>query len=80
MFRSPSTRREWIEIRCTVRVCSQQQRSPSTRREWIEIKTVDDMHTTVTTSPSTRREWIEIPVMLRLKASYIVSLHPEGVD
>ena len=35
-FQSPSTRREWIEIRL-LRMSSALVVSPSTRREWIEI-------------------------------------------
>ena len=58
--RSPSMRREWIEIMETVYLCLDGE-SPSMRREWIEMADRGAGNTTVE-SPSMRREWIEILV------------------
>ena len=60
-YRSPSMRREWIEI---VGLCcalsASGSPSPSMRREWIEILQVVRRLTPRRLSPSMRREWIEI--------------------
>ena len=40
---SPSSRRAWIEIRCTRRGRRLRRRSPSSRRAWIEIGFWDDL-------------------------------------
>ena len=37
LIRSPSMRREWIEMYCPSIVIIQNSMSPSMRREWIEI-------------------------------------------
>ena len=79
-FRSPSMRREWIEMNhcCKVLVSLL---SPSMRREWIEIR--QSMHRWLSgiRSPSMRREWIEISTVLTRAARLsAVSLHAEGVD
>ena len=56
--KSPSTRREWIEIG-GANTAQAVYWSPSTRREWIEIGAVAYMRRRIL-SPSTRREWIEM--------------------
>ena len=56
--RSPSMRREWIEIDSPGWRVSRY-RSPSMRREWIEIHS-PDMTASLYLSPSMRREWIEM--------------------
>ena len=57
--RSPSARREWIEIASACSCSSASRESPSARREWIEIVIPRDRRFRVE-SPSARREWIEI--------------------
>ncbi len=59
--RSPSMRREWIEIIAVTVGIAFLQRSPSMRREWIEILIHDYFFAKTLESPSMRREWIEIP-------------------
>ena len=56
--KSPSTRREWIEM-MVQRMGIVETLSPSTRREWIEMSSTS-INTASSASPSTRREWIEI--------------------
>ena len=56
---SPSTRREWIEMRQTAKGETHVQ-SLSTRREWIEIIVQRMLQRVQRSSLSTRREWIEI--------------------
>ena len=57
--RSPSMRREWIEMDVLMLVKPSIRMSPSMRREWIEIHHIFRDHS-VQTSPSMRREWIEM--------------------
>ena len=76
--RSPSTRREWIEIRLHLSNANNFL-SPSTRREWIEIVWLH-WASGVGESPSTRREWIEILLISIILTLLLVSLHTEGVD
>ena len=57
--KSPSMRREWIEIIIKI-LWSKQPESPSMRREWIEIVRVSISTRSFLRSPSMRREWIEI--------------------
>ena len=58
-IRSPSIRREWIEM-YTKNINRQSNRqSPSIRREWIEISN-HSPNVWEFPSPSIRREWIEI--------------------
>ena len=57
--KSPSMRREWIEI-CGGFHRGHVDRSPSMRREWIEIRDVIDKIHMGEKSPSMRREWIEM--------------------
>ena len=76
--KSPSTRREWIEMsRGAFKMYSLM--SPSTRREWIEMLTLSARPSSGM-SPSTRREWIEILLMYKFLTKGRVSLHTEGVD
>ena len=58
-FRSPSTRRAWIEILTAADMAVNLPMSPSTRRAWIEIKQSKRAQRP-SVSPSTRRAWIEI--------------------
>ena len=76
--RSPSMRREWLEM---VLVLSTAffTASPSMRREWIEIQRSLKAPKTIA-SPSMRREWIEIFVRIPIRRTTMVSLHAEGVD
>ena len=76
---SPSTRREWIEIKAAEIRSESSCSSPSTRREWIEIGSCLTCSTD-RPSPSTRREWIEIEVVKHTIPTSVVSLHTEGVD
>ena len=78
-YRSPSTRRAWIEISTRSESVPAVVRSPSTRRAWIEIK-YTPLEQASPQSPSTRRAWIEIRVSLRIQLRSFVALHPEGVD
>ena len=57
--RSPSIRREWIEIFHGYIVRNDLE-SPSIRREWIEIVIVLMSSGKLAMSPSIRREWIEM--------------------
>ena len=59
--RSPSMRREWIEMIANHLQITIFQQSPSMRREWIEMNdfksySIDEL------SPSMRREWIEMMI------------------
>ena len=58
--KSPSMRREWIEIVHFAAVPAFPHMSPSMRREWIEILAVSRLDRRLRASPSMRREWIEI--------------------
>ena len=77
-FGSPSTWREWIEIRSWVSSCSVVG-SPSTWREWIEMSN-ESKNFPPDMSPSTWREWIEISLLCKCDFGERVSLHLEGVD
>ena len=77
--RSPSMRREWIEI-FNVLHSSCIRESPSMRREWIEMQQVFRRFLMEQWSPSMRREWIEITYCARFSHIIQVSLHAEGVD
>ena len=59
MKRSPSMRREWIEMKSGDYITITVTESPSMRREWIEIYSTSVIDFT-DVSPSMRREWIEI--------------------
>ena len=59
-YKSPSMRREWIEIRLEIDIAGVPHTSPSMRREWIEIIITHSLFRLGTPSPSMRREWIEI--------------------
>ena len=63
---SPSTRREWIEIKNYTLPADGGVMSPSTRREWIEIAE-STLTPLALRSPSTRREWIEILIAILAK-------------
>ena len=77
--RSPSMRREWIEM-LSPAVPTLANESPSMRREWIEMTDTGQFLFHQRQSPSMRREWIEIkPFTLKLYSKN-VSLHAEGVD
>ena len=78
--RSPSTRREWIEMAAVKVSYPGGCQSPSTRREWIEIGRFRLSDATYDGSPSTRREWIEIAPDFLFAIYCCVSLHTEGVD
>ena len=62
--KSPSMRREWIEMKEPLSENELLTLSPSMRREWIEI-IVSIGDTAPVSSPSMRREWIEIPTHRR---------------
>ena len=79
LSRSPSMRREWIEIQFR-RTNGKTSTSPSMRREWIEISDARDRVRNCNVSPSMRREWIEIKISPERSGSGLVSLHAEGVD
>ena len=64
-IRSPSMRREWIEI-IDNKTFGMIERSPSMRREWIEIAIYHTVRHRCR-SPSMRREWIEMPFFLRIE-------------
>ena len=76
---SPSTRREWIEIK-NYTLPADSGVSPSTRREWIEMLLQISLYIGILKSPSTRREWIEIFAAATARLYRCVSLHTEGVD
>ena len=76
--RSPSMRREWIEI-ANLSKRNVFPLSPSMRREWIEISG-EQSRKRQTASPSMRREWIEMFCRLTAWKRSVVSLHAEGVD
>ena len=59
--KSPSMRREWIEIRHSTGIGTVCGSSPSMRREWIEMIIPRCGLCLMRLSPSIRREWIEIP-------------------
>ena len=76
--RSPSSRREWIEIALLPSARSITP-SPSSRRAWIEIvKNMED--TRDAKSPSSRRAWIEISSGRIDSPLDHVALLTEGVD
>ena len=80
MFRSPSTRRAWIEMTSLARYKSLFRRSPSTRRAWIEIITSSHVKTPagVALHPEgVDRNRFTYRVIV---ATVTVALHPEGVD
>ena len=78
-WRSPSARREWIEMPyAPARVGTWA--SPSARREWIEMPSRHDHRTRSVESPSARREWIEIIASAASSQPRAVSLREEGVD
>ena len=78
--RSPSMRREWIEILSCVASWIKKSGSPSMRREWIEMFCTGFVEVADKASPSMRREWIEIKAAIQFLIAPVVSLHAEGVD
>ena len=79
--RSPSMRREWIEISVRTPEYHTAFRSPSMRREWIEMLSLSRYVRIPARSPSMRREWIEMTVFFKkIVVRHMVSLHAEGVD
>ena len=78
-LKSPSMRREWIEISLDPPSIPHIGVSPSMRREWIEISETL-LCATSGGSPSMRREWIEMICYTGAMQTRWVSLHAEGVD
>ena len=77
---SPSTRREWIEIKPKYSSILLRG-SPSTRREWIEIVADCSASPMSPVSPSTRREWIEIaPSACAVRSLWSPSTRREWIE
>ena len=77
--KSPSIRREWIEIHISNKMCSSYNSLPPYGGSGLKCLML--MHkTSYLVSPSIRREWIEMPYAYAQTLFPCVSLHTEGVD
>ena len=77
--KSPSIRREWIEIHISNKMCSSYNSLPPYGGSGLKCLML--MHkTSYLVSPSIRWEWIEMLVVYPLIRGLFVSLHTEGVD
>ena len=77
--KSPSIRREWIEIHISNKMCSSYNSLPPYGGSGLKCLML--MHkTSYLVSPSIRREWIEILGPVYTYPAAQVSLHTEGVD
>ena len=78
--RSPSTRREWIEISPSRSGGTVRTRLPPHGGSGLKLFGCQSSGGLHTASPSTRREWIEIYEDRTMVDYCAVSLHTEGVD
>ena len=77
--KSPSARREWIEILTSARQSATGVRLPPRGGSGLKFELLNQRQRD-SGSPSARREWIEIGISVGVLGDRVVSLREEGVD
>ena len=78
--KSPSMRREWIEMKCCIINIEKITKSPSMRREWIEMQWNLNTNKDVWRLPPCGGSGLKSLDGLAESINETVSLHAEGVD